>query len=185
MNPVSSGLTVSFMRNVQLSLFLLLFSFLCAKNSIGQTYQTYKDAADHFEISIPPNWIATQQNPKLKFIAIRPQNAGEYLSPENINLNFIEMPGGSLDSAYNQSIESNKRMDGFLAIGQNGAAANGGYKWYINTHQAPQGNDSMQTIVFVFFHKNNAVLLTCTAPKTTFDRYNATFFKIANSLRLQ
>ncbi|MVN22147.1 hypothetical protein [Mucilaginibacter arboris] len=164
---------------------LLLFLFFAGKNSIAQTLKTYKDATNHFEISIPANWSVTKSNPRLKFIAIRPQTE-EYTSvPENINLNFIEAPDVNLDAAYAMSIESNSALDGFIAVTKKGTAADGRYKWYVNTHKDLQNNLTLQTIVFVYYYKQKAILLTCTALPESFEKYNPVFFKIANSLKLQ
>ncbi|MGI4750240.1 MAG: hypothetical protein ACRYFB_06380 [Janthinobacterium lividum] len=165
---------------------LIVTSFLifAGKNSIAQTLKTYKDAVNHFEITIPAGWSVTKSNPKLKFIAIRPQSADFQSIPENINLNFIDAPNASLEDAYAMSIESNSALDGFLAVTQKGNAASGRYKWYINTHKDPQSDNVMATIVFVFYHLQKAVLLTCTASKQSFEKYNPVFFKIADSLKL-
>lgn len=152
---------------------------------MAQTFKTYKDAANHFEISIPANWQVTQANPRLKFIAIHSQTEDHNTVPENINLNFIDAPNGNLDAAFAMSIESNSALDGFIAVTKKGAAANGHYKWYINTHKDLQSNLALQTIIFVFYYKQKAVLLTCTALPESFEKYNPVFFKIANSLKLQ
>lgn len=164
---------------------LLTFLFFTGKNSIAQKLKTYKDAANHFEITIPADWEATQANPRLKFIAIRPQTENLTSIPENINLNFIKAPNGNLDAAYAMSIESNSSLDGFLSVTQKGTATSKRYKWYINAHKDPQSNLVMQTIVFVYYYRQKAILLTCTASKENFDKYNPVFFKIANSLKLQ
>lgn len=163
-------------------LFCLLF---IGKNSKAQTFKTYKDAANHFEISIPVSWQVTQTDKRLKFIAIRPQTENLNSVPENINLNFIQASNANLDAAYAMSIESNSSLDGFLSVTQKGTAANNKYKWYINTHKDLQNNITLQTIVFVYYYGQKAVLLTCTASKQNFDKYNLIFFKIANSLKLQ
>ncbi len=164
---------------------LLSFLFFTGKNSIAQTFKTYKDAVNHFEVSIPANWEVTQANPRLKFIAIRPQTEEYNSIPENINLNFIQAPNGNLDAAYAMSIESNSALDGFLSVTKKGTAADGHYKWYINTHKDPQSNLTMQTIIYVYYYKQKAVLLTCTASQGSFEKYNPVFLKIANSLKLQ
>lgn len=166
-------------------LFLLCFLFFADKNSIAQTLKMYKDAENHFEIGIPLQWNVTQADPRLKLIAIRTETDEYNAVPENINLNFIPAPNGNLDSAYAMSMESNSSLDGFLSFTKHGVAADGHYKWYINTHQAPQSELIMQSIVFVFFHNQKAVLLTCTASKENFDKFGLLFFRIANSLKLQ
>lgn len=163
-------------------LFLLFFT---GKNSIAQTLKTYKNAQDHFEIGIPDNWEVTQSNPRLKLIAIRPIEDNYDAVPENINLNFIDAPDGNLDAAYNMSMESNSNLEGFISITNKGTAENGRYKWYVNTHQSAPANMMMQTVVFVFYARKTAVLLTCTASKDTFETYSPLFFRIANSLKLQ
>ena len=152
---------------------------------MAQALKTYKDAANHFEITIPANWLVTQSNPRLKFIAIRSQTEDYKAVPENINLNFIDAPDGNLDEAYDMSIESNSALEGFLSVTKKGASANGQYKWYINTHKDLKSNITMQTIVFVYYYKQKAVLLTCTASEENFEKYNPVFLKIANSLKLQ
>lgn len=159
--------------------------FFAGKNSIAQTLKTYKDAASHFEITIPASWSVTKSNPKLKFIAIRPQTADFQSVPENINLNFIDAPNIDLDAAYAMSIESNSALDSFLSVTKKGTAANGRYKWYINTHKDSQINTVLATIVFVYYDKQKAILLTCTAAQDRFEKYNPVFFKIADSLKLQ
>lgn len=164
---------------------LFLFLFFAGKNSIAQALKTYKDAANHFEISIPANWLVSQSNPRLKFIAIRSQTENYTSVPENINLNFIDAPNASLDSSYAMSIESNSSLDGFLSVTKKGAAPNGQYKWYVNTHKDPKSNLVMQSIVFVYYYKQKAVLLTCTALQDNFEKYNPVFLKMANSLKLQ
>ncbi|RYY21710.1 MAG: hypothetical protein EOP41_08085, partial [Sphingobacteriaceae bacterium] len=63
-------------------LFLTLSLFIAGKNSIAQTLKTYKDAANHFAITIPANWSVTKSNPQLKFIAIRLQEPGFQSVPE-------------------------------------------------------------------------------------------------------
>lgn len=151
---------------------------------MAQTFKTYKVAANHFEISIPANWLVTQTNPRLKFIAIRPQNGQEDIFLENINLNFIDAPNGNLDAAYAMSIESNNALPSFLSVTKKGAAKDGHYKWYINSHKDLQTETVLQTIIFVYYAKEKAVLLTCTAPFSKFDRYNPVFLKIADSLKL-
>jgi hypothetical protein len=163
---------------------LLSLLFFAGKNSIAQTFKVYKDAANHFEISIPTSWLVTQTDPRLKFIAIRPQDKQGNPYPENINLNFIDAPDGNLNAAYAMSIESNSALPGFLSVTKKGAAANGHYKWYINSHKDLQTNTVLQTIVFVYYDKEKAVLLTCTAPFGEFDRYYPVFLKIADSLKL-
>lgn len=172
------------MSNFRL-LVLASLLFFAGKNSIAQTLKTYKDASNHFEITIPASWSVTKSNPRLKFIAIRPQRLGFQSVPENINLNFIDAPNANLDSAYNMSIESNSSLDGFMAVTKKGSAKNGRYKWYINTHKDPQSEIVMATIVFVYYHLQKAVLLTCTASKQSFEKYNPVFFNIADSLKLQ
>ena len=164
---------------------LFLFLFFIDKNSIAQTLKTYKDPANHFEITVPANWLVSQSNPRLKFIAIRSQAENYSSVPENINLNFIDAPNASLDSCYAMSIESNSALDGFLSVTQKGAAPNGRYKWYINTHKDPKSSLVMQSIVFVYYYKQKAVLLTCTALKDNFEKYDPVFLKIANSLKLE
>ncbi len=164
---------------------LLSFLFFAGKNSMAQTFKTYKDAANHFEISIPASWSVTQSNPRLKFIAIRPQTGSNNAFPENINLNFIDAPNGNLDAAYAMSIESNSALDGFLSVTKKGNAANGHYKWYINSHKDVQSDTVLQTIIFVFYNKEKAILLTCTASFGSFERYKPVFFKIADSLKLK
>ena len=163
---------------------LLTFLFFTGKNSIAQKLKTYKDAVNHFEITIPADWEATQANPRLKFIAIRPQTEVQTSIPENINLNFIPAADGNLDAAYAMSIESNSALDGFLSVTKKGTATDGHYKWYINTHKDPKSDMVMQTIVYVYYYKQKAVLLTCTASEENFEKYNPTFLKIANSLKL-
>lgn len=147
-------------------------------------YKTYKDAVNHFEITIPESWAVTQSNPRLKFIAIRPQTEESTSIPENINLNFIAAPNGNVDAAYDMSIESNSALNGFIAISEKGNATDKHYKWYINTHKDIQSDLTMQSIVFVFYDKQKAVLLTCTASPVNFGKYKSAFFKIANSLKL-
>ncbi len=164
---------------------LLSFLFFAGKNSMAQTFKSYKDAANHFEISIPSNWLVTQSDPRLKFIAIRPQTEPDNAFPENINLNFIDAPHGNLDSAYAMSIESNNALPGFLSITKKGTATSKRYKWYINSHKDLQTDTVLQTIVFVYYIKEKAILLTCTAPFGSFERYKPVFFKIADSLKLQ
>ncbi len=171
------------MANFRL-LVLTSLLFFAGKNSIAQTLKTYKDASNHFEITIPAGWLVTKSNPRLKFIAIRPQSSDFKSVPENINLNFIDAPNANLDSAYNMSIESNSALDNFLSVTKKGNAANGHYKWYINTHKEPQTNTVLATIVFVYYYKKKAVLLTCTAAQERFEKYNPVFFKIADSLKL-
>lgn len=170
------------MTTFRLGLFLLLF--FTGKNSIAQALKTYKDPANHFEITIPLNWLVSQSNPRLKFIAIRSQTKNYTSVPENINLNFIDDPEGNLDSAFAMSIESNSALDGFLGVTQKGTATDGHYKWYINTHKDPKSNFVMQSAVFVYYYKQKAVLLTCTASQDNFETYDSVFFKIANSLKL-
>jgi hypothetical protein len=166
-------------------LVLFLFLFFAGKNSIAQALKTYKDPANHFEITIPANWLVSQSNPRLKFIAIRSQTEENYKTvPENINLNFIDAPNSNLDSSYAMSIESNSALDGFLSVTKKGAAADGHYKWYVNTHKDPKSNLIMHSVVFVYYYKLKAVLLTCTASAESFEKYNPVFFKIANSLKL-
>lgn len=170
--------------------FRLLFStililFFAGKNSIAQTLKTYKDAVNHFEIAIPANWSVTQSNPRLKLIAIGPQTSDYTSVPENINLNFIDAPNASLDAAYAMSIESNSSLNGFISVDKKGTSVNNKYKWYINTHKDLQNNITLQTIVFVYYYKQKAILLTCTAMPQSFDKYNPIFFKMANSLKLQ
>lgn len=163
---------------------LLSFLIFAGKNSIAQTFKTYKDAANHFEISIPANWLVTQSDPHLKFIAIRPQTDQTNAFPENINLNFIDAPHQNLDAAYAMSIESNNALPGFLSVTKKGTAKNGHYKWYINSHKNEQTDTVLQTIIFVFYLKDKAILLTCTASFGSFERYKPVFFKIADSLKL-
>jgi len=164
---------------------LLSFLFFAGKNSMAQSLKTYKDATNHFEITIPANWSVTKSNPRLKFIAIRPQTGNYNSVPENINLNFIDAPNGNLDAAYAMSIESNSALDGFLSVTKKGTATNGKYKWYINTHKNPQSEIVVATIVFVYYRNQKAVLLTCTASQEKFEKYNPVFFRIADSLKLQ
>lgn len=152
---------------------------------MAQTFKTYKDAANHFDISIPNNWLVTQSDPRLKFIAIRPQSEQNNAFPENINLNFIDAPHGNLGAAYAMSMESNNALPGFLSVTKKGTSKNGHYKWYVNSHKDLQTDTVLQTIVFVYYAKEKAVLLTCTAPFGSFERYNPVFFKIADSLKLQ
>lgn len=140
-------------------LFLTMFLFFAGKNSIAQTLKTYKDASNHFEITIPANWLVTKSNPQLKFVAIRPQKADFQSVPENINLNIIDAPDANLDAAYNMSIESNSALDGFEAIVKKGAAANGQSKWYINTHKDLKTGIAMTTIVFVFYHLQKSIFI--------------------------
>jgi hypothetical protein len=172
------------MTNYRLFALLLSLLFLTGKNSIAQTFKTYKDAVNHFEITIPESWAVTQSNPRLKFIAIRPQTEKSTSIPENINLNFISAPDGNLDAAFNMSIESNSALNGFISISEKGTAADKHYKWYINTHKDLQSDQTMQSIVFVYYNKQKAVLLTCTASPVNFGNYKPAFFKIANSLKL-
>jgi hypothetical protein len=172
------------MTKYRLLAFLLTFQILSGKNSMAQALKTYKDAVNHFEITIPESWAVTQSNPRLKFIAIRPRTEKSTSIPENINLNFINAPDGNLDAAYNMSIESNSALNGFIAISEKGTATDKHYKWYINTHKDVQSNLTMQSIVFVFYDKQKAVLLTCTASPVNFGNYKSAFFKIANSLKL-
>ncbi|RYY30195.1 MAG: hypothetical protein EOP41_01140 [Sphingobacteriaceae bacterium] len=172
------------MTTFRLLILITLLNF-AGKNSIAQTLKTYKDAANHFEITIPATWLVTKSNPKLKFIAIRPQSADFKSVPENINLNFIDAPNASLDDAYSMSIESNRSLDGFLAVTRKGKAADNRYKWYVDTHKDPQTEIVMATIVFVYYQQQKAVLLTCTASKESFEKFNPVFFKIADSLKLQ
>ena len=164
---------------------LLLFLFFASKNSTAQSLKTYKDTINHFEITIPATRLVTQTNPRLKFIAIHSQTEGSHPVPENINLNFIEAPDGDLSAAYAMSMESNSALDGFLSVTKKGAAADGHYKWYVNTHKDTQRKLIMQSVVFVYYHNQKAVLLTCTASEENFENYNPVFFKIANSLKLQ
>ena len=166
-------------------LVITMFLFFAGKNSIAQTLKTYKDAANHFSITIPASWAVTKSNPRLKFVAIRPQKQGFQSVPENINLNFIDAPNTNLDAAFAMSMESNSALDGFIAVTQKGSAANGRYKWYINTHKDPQSGIGMATIVFVYYKQQKAVLLTCTAAKESFEKFNPVFFRIADSLKLQ
>ena len=165
-------------------LFLSLFLFFAGKNSIAQKLKTYKDAANRFEITIPETWLVTKSNPKLKFIAIRPQSADFKSVPENINLNFIDAPNASLDAAFAMSEESNSALEGFIAVTKKGTAANSRYKWYVDTHKDLQSGIVMATIVFVFYQQQKAILLTCTASKENFEKYNPVFFRIASSLKL-
>lgn len=165
-------------------LVLIMFQLFTGKNSIAQTFKTYKDITNHFEISIPADWSVTKTNPQLKFIAIKPQPANYNSVPENINLNFIDAPNGNLDAAYAMSIESNSTLEGFLAVTKKGSAKDQHYKWYINTHKNLQSNITMQTIVFVYYYKQKAILLTCTASRESFQKYNSVFFKIADSLKI-
>ncbi len=171
------------MNSLRLLLFTSLLIF-AGKNSIAQTLKTYKDAASHFEITIPANWLVTKSNPKLKFIAIRPQSADFKSVPENINLNFINAPNTSLDAAYAMSVESNSSLDGFISVTEKGNAANNRYKWYVDTHKDLQTEIVMATIVFVYYQQQKAVLLTCTASKESFEKFEPVFFKIADSLKL-
>ncbi|MGI4020076.1 MAG: hypothetical protein ACRYFA_01090 [Janthinobacterium lividum] len=150
---------------------------------MAQALKTYKDAVDHFEITIPTSWSVTKSNPRLKFIAIRPQAKNYNSIPENINLNFIQAPNGNLDAAYNMSIESNSALDGFLSINKKGMATDHHYKWYINTHKDLQSGLIMQSIVFVYYYQQKAILLTCTAAQENFEKYNLIFFKMADSLK--
>lgn len=163
---------------------LLTYLFFAGKNSMAQPFKTYNDAANHFSISIPANWLVTQTDPRLKFIAIKPQTGQNSAFPENINLNFIDAPHGNLNAAYAMSMESNNAMPGFLSVTKKGTAKDGHYKWYVNSHKDLQTDTVLQTIVFVYYIKNKAVLLTCTAPFGSFERYNPVFFKIAGSLKL-
>lgn len=172
------------MANIRIVLAVVLFLFFAGKNSTAQILKTYKDKTNQFEISVPVNWSVTQSNPRLKFIAIRPQTANYSSLPENINLNFIDAPNGSLDAAYAMSIESNSSLNGFIAVDKKGVSADHKYKWYINKHKDSQSNITLQTIVFVYYYKQKAVLLTCTALPQSFEKYNPLFFKIANSLVL-
>ncbi|RYE36354.1 MAG: hypothetical protein EOP42_03655 [Sphingobacteriaceae bacterium] len=172
------------MINLRMLVVLFSFLFFADKNSIAQTYKTYKDAVNHFEITIPANWSVTKSNPRLKFIAIRPQAKNYNSIPENVNLNFIQAPNGNLDAAYNMSIESNSALDGFLSIDKKGSAKNHHYKWYINTHKDLQSGLVMQSIVFVYYFRQKAILLTCTAAQENFEKHSLIFFKIADSLRL-
>ncbi|RYY22792.1 MAG: hypothetical protein EOP41_06875 [Sphingobacteriaceae bacterium] len=162
-----------------------MFLFYAGKNSIAQTLKTYKNASNHFEITIPASWLVTKTNPQLKFVAIRPQKAGFQSVPENVNLNIIDAPDANLDAAYNMSIESNSALDGVESIVKKGTAANKQYKWYINTHKDLQTGIAMTTIVFVFFQLHKAFLLTCTASKERYNEFNPIFLKIANSLKIR
>ncbi len=172
------------MINLRMLTLLLSLLFFTGENSIAQTYKTYKDAVNHFEITIPESWAVTQSNPRLKFIAIRPQTEESTSIPENVNLNFIAAPNGNVDAAYDMSIESNSALNGFIAISEKGNVPDKHYKWYINTHKDIQSDLTMQSIVFVFYDKQKAVLLTCTASPVNFGKYKSAFFKIANSLKL-
>lgn len=166
-------------------LFLTSFLFFAGKNSIAEKLKTYKDAVNHFEITIPESWLVTKSNPHLKFMAIRPQSADFKSVPENINLNFIDAPNGNLDAAFAMSVESSSALDGFIAVAQKGVATNDRYKWYVDTHKDLQSGIEMTTIVFVFYHAEKAVLLTCTASKERFEKFDPVFLKIADSLKLQ
>lgn len=149
----------------------------------------YSDTSNHFSIGIPEGWhYAYYKNSTIKLIVNRLTPAADTLDKahENFNINIINEPLSSLEKVYNTLFSALKSTDNFTLIGQGDTVIAGRhFKWLRERHLNDIKKDSeIANYDFVTYENSKAYILTFTALSSSFTRFEALFFTIAQTFTI-
>ncbi len=164
----------------------LVSCFVLASNAFGQQYQLYKDPGKRFEVSIPETWTFMPNYKKTMFLAYRPVNYKGESKIENVALSEIDdTDAHDLNAVYNTSRFSLKLRDSTAVFMEEGKPAKSNYYWYASSHTQAKTKETIRSLSVIYYVKNKAYVLQCTASPGSYEHYKTIFLKIAASLKFK
>ena len=166
---------------------LLLISLLTNAFSQSAHFVQYKDTINDFSIGVPQGWGygPNKKYPQLKFVAIRTAVDASDKPHENFNLNILDKKNSSIEREYEKFISALESTRDFTILRKGDVNIHGQlYKWFIETHKNDINLVPTDNYVFMTYKNGKTYILTFVSYSKDFDKFEALFREIANTLIL-